>query len=66
MNVNRGGKQPLMRPGWYVLQNGVRIKQHMVYEGGPYEGQAKGLRQVLLERFGPDRIKGEFILLISQ
>ena len=38
----------------------------MVYEGGPYEGLAKGLRQVLLERFGPDRIKGEFILLISQ
>ena len=57
MNVNMGGKQPRMRPGWY-LRNGVRFKQHMVFEGGPHEGIAKGLRQVCSERFGAEKITG--------
>ena len=57
MNVNPAGKQPLMRSGWYV-KGGVRFRQSMVFEGGPLEGQAKGLREVCLERFGEDSIKG--------
>ena len=58
MNVNPSGRQPLMRPGWYV-RAGVRFRQSMVFEGGPYEGEAKGLREVCLERFGGDSIKGK-------
>ena len=58
MNVNPGGKQPKMRPGWFV-RNGLRFKQHMVFEGGPYEGQPKGLRQVCKERFGAEAITGK-------
>ena len=58
MNVNPGGKQSVMRPGWFV-RNGVRFRQHMVFEGGQYEGLAKGLRQVCLERFGAEAIAGE-------
>ena len=56
--MNKGGKQPLMRPGWFV-KSGVRFKQHMVYEGGQFVGLAKGLHQVCLERFGARAIKGE-------
>ena len=62
MNVNPGGKQPKMRPGWYLLEREagktVRVKQHMVFEGGPLKGQAKGLRQVCSERFGMEAIDG--------
>ena len=59
MNVNPGGKQSVMRPGWFV-RNGVRFRQHMVFEGGQYEGLPKGLRQVCLERFGAEAITGEY------
>ena len=58
MNVNPSGRQPLMRPAWYVKE-GVRFRQSMVFEGGHLEGQAKGLREVCLERFGEDSIKGK-------
>ena len=57
MNVNSGGKQPLMRPGWFV-KHGVRFKQTMVFEGGRFAGQAKGLRTVCEERFGVEAVKG--------
>jgi hypothetical protein len=30
----------------------------MVWEEGPKQGIPKGLKQVCLERFGPDKIKG--------
>ena len=57
MNVKPGGQQPKMRSGWYLL-HGVRMKQHMVFEGGEFEGQPKGLRQVCHERFGKTNIQG--------
>ena len=59
MNVNPGGKQPLMRPGWFVNKMGLRIKQHMVFPDGPFEGKPKGLRAVCQERFGEDFVKGK-------
>ena len=51
MNVNPGGKQPLMRPGWY-RRGPLKIKQNMVFVDGPNIGLAKGLRVVCHERFG--------------
>ena len=57
MNVNRAGRQPLMRPGWFIKRN-LRFTQHMVFEGGMFAGQAKGLRVVCEERFGADAVKG--------
>ena len=53
MNVKPGGKQPKMRAGWFK-KGCVRFIQHMVFEGLP-----KGLKQVCLERFGEDMIKGK-------
>jgi hypothetical protein len=35
-----------------------QVRQSMVWEDGPKQGIAKGLRQVCLERFGGDRIQG--------
>ena len=52
MNVNRVG-----RPGWFIKRN-LRFTQHMVFEGGMFAGQAKGLRVVCEERFGADAVKG--------
>ena len=62
MNLILGGKQPLMRPGWY-RKEGIpfRIRQAMVFEGGRFEGLAKGLREVCLERFGEEAIRGKNI-----
>ena len=57
MNVNPGGKQPLMRAGWFV-RNRLRFKQHMVFTSGPRAGQPKGLKVVCEERFGDEKIKG--------
>ena len=57
MNVNPGGKQAMMRPGWYV-KNGFRFTQHMVFTGGPHKGLQKGLRAVCEERFGLESVKG--------
>ena len=57
MNVNPGGKQPMMRPGWYV-KNGFKFTQHMVFTGGPHKGLQKGLRAVCEERFGLESVQG--------
>jgi hypothetical protein len=53
MNVGPGGKQPKMRSST-VLDLGSPLSDkvlHMVFEVGPQCGQAKGLKQVLLERW---------------
>ena len=42
------------------MREGVRLEQSMVFEGGPFEGLPKGLRQVCIERFGEDRIQGDY------
>ena len=57
MNVYPGGKQPLMRPGWYH-RGPFKIKHHMVFQDGPNVGLAKGLRVVCQERFGEEKVKG--------
>ena len=57
MNVNPGGKQPKMRPGYY-FKEGVKFVQHMVFTGGIHAGKAKGLRAVCEERFGVEAVKG--------
>ena len=53
-----GGKQPLMKDG-YFEKDGERVPQSMVFTEGPNNGLAKGLKQVCLERFGPDAVKGK-------
>jgi transposase len=46
MNVGSGGKQPLMRDGWYIdKKTGQRVVQAM-----HNDGVAKGLKMVLTER----------------
>jgi hypothetical protein len=45
MNLNPGGAQPVMRPGWFV-KDGNRVEQSMVLP----DGRAKGLKIVLEER----------------
>ena len=57
MNVRPGGKQPRMRAGWF-MRGGMRWRQSMVFEDGPLRGQPKGLREVCLERFGEEAVKG--------
>lgn len=53
MNMNPGGKQAVMRDGWF-FRDGVRLSQPMVYPPDhPVErlqSQPKGLRAVLQER----------------
>ncbi|KAF4680911.1 hypothetical protein FOZ60_012833 [Perkinsus olseni] len=60
MNVKPGGKQPKMRNGWF-WKAGKRQTQTMVYpdDHPEYPGQAKGLRQVCVERFGEATINGK-------
>ena len=65
MNVKPGGLQPRMRPGWY-MRGGVKIQQSMVFEEGPNEGNAKGLREVCRERFGEDLVKGNLKGLLGE
>ncbi|KIY60956.1 hypothetical protein CYLTODRAFT_447875 [Cylindrobasidium torrendii FP15055 ss-10] len=52
MNLKPGGKQAIMRDGWYIDNEGCRISQSMVY--GPGKGklsnQPKGMKAVLEER----------------
>ena len=62
MNVKPGGKQAIMRPGWFI-RNGLKFTQHMVFTGGPNKGLAKGLKAVCEERFGADSVlvKGLFV-----
>lgn len=51
MNMNPGGKQAPMRPGWF-MRNGVKVVQPMVFpvDHPKYPGQAKGMKQVMKER----------------
>ena len=53
MNLNSGGKQPLMRDGWYESSadfGSVRVPQKMWFEDNDGKVIAKGLKQVLMER----------------
>ena len=59
MNVRVGGRQPLMRPGWF-RRGPLKITQHMVFMDGPNKGLAKGLRAVCQERFGDQIILGKY------
>ena len=48
MNLTDGGvNQRLMRNGWFVDANGIRIEQKMVVEDGR---SSKGIERVLRER----------------
>ncbi|KAF4652859.1 hypothetical protein FOL47_010813 [Perkinsus chesapeaki] len=60
MNVKPGGKQPLMRSGWFE-RDGERVTQDMVFpmDHACYPGLPKGLRQVVAERFGDDAVVGK-------
>ncbi|EEQ99708.1 hypothetical protein Pmar_PMAR010971 [Perkinsus marinus ATCC 50983] len=60
MNVKPGGQQPKMRDGWF-MKKGKRVTQSMVFpEDHPtHPGEAKGLRQVALERFGNNAVRGK-------
>ncbi|KAJ7616728.1 hypothetical protein B0H17DRAFT_1152613 [Mycena rosella] len=51
MNMNPGGKQAIMRPGWFI-KDGEKVSQVMVFPADhpKYPGQAKGMKQVLAER----------------
>ena len=57
--MNSGGKQPLMKDGYFMSASGELVTQSMVFLDGPNQGLAKGLKQVCLERFGPEAIKGK-------
>ena len=54
-----GGKQAIMKDGFFLNAQGERVCQPMVFTEGSFKGQAKGLRQVCIERFGPDSVKGK-------
>ena len=62
MNVNPGGKQPMMRPGWYV-KNGFKFTQHMVFTGGPHKGLQKGLGQFVRRGLDLSQFKVGFLAL---
>lgn len=51
MNMNPGGKQAVLRNGWFI-HNGERITQSMVFppDHPQFPGLPKGMRQVLTER----------------
>ena len=51
MNLNSGGKQPILRDGWFLQGDGARVVQKMVFPiGHPKAGVPKGIKQVLQER----------------
>ncbi len=51
MNLNLGGKQSLLRDGWF-MKDGVKTAQKMVFASDheQYPNSAKGMNWVLLER----------------
>ena len=51
MNMKPGGKQAVMRNGWYI-KDGQRVTQEMCFahDHPEFPGQPKGMRQVLIER----------------
>ena len=61
MNLTDGGKQRLQRPTYFDYQTEegqtIRVNQSLVFEEGEKKGQAKGLKTVCLERYGPEAIK---------
>jgi hypothetical protein len=58
MNMNPGGKQALLKNGWFV-QNGERMTQAMVFPDNhpDFPCQAKGMKQVLLEHGYTQRLR---------
>ena len=54
-----GRKQAIMKDGVFLNAQGERVCQPRVFTEGPFKSQAKGLRQVCIERFGPDSVKGK-------
>ena len=48
-----------MKDGFFTDSLGEKVIQPMVFAEGPYKGQAKGLKQVCTERFGPEAVKGK-------
>ena len=56
---NLGGKQPLMKDGFFKDSLGNTVVQSMVFKEGPNKGKAKGLKQVCTERFGPNVVVGK-------
>ena len=48
-----------MKPGYFTNVQGVKVAQPMIFEDGPNKGLAKGLKQVCIERFGPESVKGK-------
>ena len=48
-----------MKDGFYKGTNGQTIRQRMVFEEGPDQGKAKGLRVVCSERFGREVVEGK-------
>jgi hypothetical protein len=53
MNLKFGGKQPLMRDGWYEVGTDlgvVRVPQRMWFEDSDGKVTPKGIKQVLMER----------------
>ena len=60
MNKGSGGKQPKMRDTEY-MKDGELVRQTMVFSSGPLEGEAKGLKIVLTERYGDDFVEGKLL-----
>ena len=48
-----------MKDGFFTNAEGGQTAQPMVFTDGPNKGKAKGLKQVCIERFGPDSVKGK-------
>ena len=48
-----------MKDGFFTNTEGGQTIQSMVFTDGPNNGKAKGLKQVCIERFGPDSVKGK-------
>lgn len=63
MNVGSGGKQPVMRSGWYTGERGQRVEQPMVDE----HGVPRGLKDVLIERrlFEEGMVKEDMIEVLN-
>ena len=58
MNMNPGGKQALMKNGWFI-RDGEQVVQTMVFPNDhpEFPGQAKGMKQVLFERGYTQRLR---------
>ena len=48
-----------MKEGYFENEHGEKVVQPMVFTDGPHIGKAKGLRQVCMERFGPEAVEGK-------